>query len=98
MICIPKQETKYKNHGRAEAPYSKNAKSGASTNFRQFEATPEARKLPKIYLEKLASSNARSTESKHHIWLSKTRILLYVAPLITQARSHSIKAIALAPI
>jgi len=41
-------------------------KRGASTNFGQFEATPESRKLPNIYLEKLASSNARSTESKHH--------------------------------
>ena len=41
-------------------------KRGASTNFGQFEATPESRKLPNIYLEKLAISIARSTESKHH--------------------------------
>lgn len=39
---------------------------GASANFGQFEATPESRKLANIYLEKLASSIARSTESKHH--------------------------------
>ena len=73
-------------------------KRGASTNFGQFEATLESRKLPNIYLEKLASSIARSTESKHHGQLSKTRILLCVASLITHARSHSVKAIALAPI
>ena len=36
---------------------------GASANFGQFEATPESRKLANIYLEKLASSIARSTES-----------------------------------